>query len=135
LQQPGVVYESNQQTQKGQRRQGQRGQEMLKTLIQQLKIRICPLMDMSAWLLLIICALPLVAIDRAMIMTLIQWTAYSGALVGITIILTRIIFPQIRLTEYLDLAKSGNLASSIVVLAVSVIIGFIFLGVVLWSKT
>lgn len=92
-------------------------------------------MDMSAWLLLIICALPLVAIDRAMIMTLIQWTAYSGALVGITIILTRIIFPQIRLTEYLDLAKSGNLASSIVVLAVSVIIGFIFLGVVLWSKT
>lgn len=92
------------------------------------------MVDLSAWVLLLVCAVPLWIMDHSMLMTLIQWTAFAGALVGINIILTRIIFPQIDLSEFVTAAKEGSLPASIVVLAVAFVIGLTFLGVVVWAK-
>lgn len=99
-----------------------------------LKKRILPFFDLTAWLLFAVSLIPLAFIDRAMLLTLVQWTAYSLTLVGAAVGLSRLLFPTLDLSEFVAEARAGNLAAGLVVLAVAVILSFLFLGLVLWAK-
>lgn len=100
--------------------------------------RVSPFMDLTAWVLLSISIIPLLFIDVAMVVTLLQWTGFAIALAGITIIVTRLFFPQVDLTKWLAEARQapgeGRTAAAVVVAAVSFVMGCVFLGLVLWSK-
>lgn len=98
------------------------------------KARLAPFVDPSAWVLLLVSGVPLFFIDPAMLLTLVQWTAYGLALAGVTVVISRVIFPQIRLQEWLEVAARGNIAAGLVVAALIFMISMIFLGLVLWAK-
>ncbi|XAO53851.1 hypothetical protein [Pseudomonas phage Rocky] len=99
-----------------------------------LRKRLAPFFDMTAWVLLIASIVPLLLIDPAMVVTLAQWTAFALALAGITVVITRVVLPQVDLTEWLAHAREGSVAGGLVVLAVSLTVCFTFLGLVLWAK-
>jgi len=96
--------------------------------------RLAPFLDLTAWVLLIAAMVPLLLIDSPMVVTLAQWTAFALALAGITVVLTRVVLPQVDLSEWLGHARSGNVAAGLVVLAVALIVCFTFVGLVLWAK-
>lgn len=99
-----------------------------------LKSRLIPLGDLTAWTLLVLSVVPLLALSPSMIMTLVTWTAYGLALAGVSVMINRLLLPQVYLTEYLDEAKAGNVAAAIVVAAVLALLASVYLGLVLWAK-
>lgn len=108
--------------------------ELLTKLPARLRKRLVPFFDLTAWVLLIASIVPLLLIDTAMVVTLAQWTAFALALAGITVVITRVVLPQVDLSEWLGHARSGNVAAGLVVLAVALIVCFTFVGLVLWAK-
>lgn len=100
--------------------------------------RLAPFLDLTAWVLVLVSLVPLLLIDVAMVVTLIQWTAFGFALAGITVIITRVVFPQVDLSEWLrearDGPREGRTAAALIVLAVALVVCAIFLGLVLWAK-
>ena len=99
-----------------------------------LRKRLAPFLDLTAWVLLIASIVPLLMIDPAMVVTLAQWTAFALALAGATVVIVRVVLPQVDLSEWLGHARSGNVAAGLVVLAVALIVCFTFVGLVLWAK-
>ncbi len=113
------------------------------TFFARLRARLVPLMDLSAWLLLIL-AVPLMLVTApSMLASLVQWSVFGIALAGVAVALSRLIFPMIQLGEWLDMVKDGvnagngdNVMPAAVVVA-STMLTFVglFLGLVLWAKT
>lgn len=100
-----------------------------------LKKRLAPFVDMTAWVLVLVSLIPLWIIDNATALTLIQWTAYGLALAGISVVICRVVFPQIDLKVYLREAKDAeNIAAAIVVLGVCIFLSFVLLSLTLWAK-
>lgn len=99
-----------------------------------LRKRLAPFFDLTAWVLLVVSIVPLMFIDPAMVLTLAQWTALALALAALTVVIVRVVMPQVDLSEWLEHAKTGNVAAGLVVLAVAFVVCFIFLGIVLWAK-
>lgn len=106
----------------------------IKRIATRLKKRITPFFDLSAWVLLIVSAIPLAVIDRPMFDTLVQWTVFAIALAGISVVLCRLLLPQIDLTAYLAEAKKGSVSAAIVVFSVAFLLSALFMGLVLWAK-
>ncbi len=102
--------------------------------IARLRKRLAPFLDLTAWVLLIVSIVPLSLIDSAMVATLAQWTAFALALAGITVVITRVVLPQVDLSEWLALAREGSVAGGLVVFAVALIVCSVFVGLVLWAK-
>lgn len=102
--------------------------------LDRLKKRLAPLLDMTAWVLVVISVLPLLLIDPAMVLTLVQWTAFGLALAGISVVVSRMVLPQVDLTEWVGHAREGNVAAGLVVLGVALFVGLIILALVLWAK-
>lgn len=103
--------------------------------VHRLKKRLLPFLDMSFWVLTIISLVPLWFLDRAMILTLLQWCAFGLALAGVAVVLCRILLPQIDLTAYVREAEKGSVAAALVILGVTLMLSVIFLAMVLWAKT
>lgn len=106
-----------------------------------LRARVMPLFDMSAWVLLVVSCVPLYFINPAMLLTLAQWTAFALALGGIAVVLCRVLLPSVELGFWLDRARAlgdgtapGAIPAAIVVFGVLHLLGFLFLGLVLWAK-
>lgn len=99
-----------------------------------LRSRLLPLKDLSAWVLLILAAVPMALINPAMLLTLGTWTLYGLALAGIAVMLNRLVLPQVYLNEWLMRARQGNVAAGIVVAAILMLLGIFFLGLVIWAK-
>ena len=109
--------------------------QIASTFLGKLKARLIPLLDISAWVLLITSAVPMLLLNPAMVVTLITWTAYGIALAGISVMLNRLVLPQIKLDTFLrEALDNGNVAAGIVVAAVLLLLGIFFLGLVLWAK-
>lgn len=109
--------------------------QIASTFLGKLKARLIPLLDISAWVLLITSAVPMLLLNPAMVVTLITWTAYGIALAGISVMLNRLVLPQIKLDTFLrEALNNGNVAAGIVVAAVLLLLGIFFLGLVLWAK-
>lgn len=101
-----------------------------------LKARLLPLLDLSAWVLLVVACVPLYFINPAMLLTLAQWTAFALALGGIAVVLCRVLLPQVDLSNWLQRAAGvpNQIAAAIVVFGILNMLGMLFLGLVLWAK-
>lgn len=97
--------------------------------------RLAPFMDLTAIVLLAVSVIPLWLIDAAMLKTLLQWSGFVFSFAAISVVISRIVMPQVDLSEWVTRAKDGNLAAGLVVLAVAHFLGFILVGMVLWSRS
>lgn len=102
--------------------------------IERLKPRLRPFTDLTAWVLLIVSSVPLLFIDRAMFVTLIEWTLYAIALAGIAVFLSRVLLPHVRLSLWLQRAWEGDRAAAFVASSVIMFLAVIFIGVVIWAR-
>src|SRR5574343_1560243 len=103
-------------------------------LVERIMKRVRAFFDPTAWLLFAVSLIPLAFIDRAMLLTLVQWTAYSLTLVGAAVGLSRLLFPTLDLAAFVTEARKGSVAAGLVVRAVALTLGMLFLGRVLWAK-
>lgn len=108
----------------------------IKRLLARLKVRLLPFFDLSAWVLVIVALIPLFFIDRAMALTLVQWTLYGLALAGVAVVICRVVLPQIDLSEWVEYARdpNGPPGAHWIVVGVMVFLAITFLGLVLWAK-
>ncbi len=98
------------------------------------KNRLSALFDGSAWLLLALGALALGMIDWDLLLTLLRWSAVALCFCALTIVMSRLILPQIVLSEWLARARLGDPAAALVVASLLGFMGFLTLSVVLWAK-
>ena len=98
------------------------------------KTRLLPFLDLSAWVLVLVALIPLFFIDRAMAMTLIQWTLYGLALAGVSVVISRIVLPQLDLSEWVARARENDPGAPLIIFSIVLFLGLIFLGLVLWAK-
>lgn len=96
--------------------------------------RVMALFDKSSWLLIVLGTAVLALVDWRTALTLAQWGAGALAIGGLTIVVSRITFPHLRLTELLDKAKSGDVPAAMVVAALLLYCAIVFVGIVLWAK-
>lgn len=98
------------------------------------RARLSPFADPAMWLLFAVSAIPLAILDPAMLLTMVQWTLLGVLFMGVTILLSRIAFPQLSLDQLKKEAWEGNLGSAVIIAAVVLFMGLTFLGVVLWAR-
>lgn len=97
--------------------------------------RLAALGDKSALLLILPAVAALFFIDTPLIKTLVEWTLFGIALSGVTIVISRIAFPQIKLSDLVHAAhEDKNLAAGVVAAAVVLFVGIVFVALVLWAK-
>lgn len=98
--------------------------------------RVAPFADPGFWLLTIISMVPLFIIDRPMAATLMQWCAFFLALAGASIVVTRILLPQVDLSEWIARAwRDGDQrAAATVVQAVCILLSSVLIAMVLWAR-
>ena len=97
--------------------------------------RIKAFFDTSAWLLILPALLVLFWIDSAMALTLVQWAIFAPVLVGVAIVISRIVFPQIHLTDAVERAlHDKNGAAAAIVVGIIGFVAVIFLALVLWAR-
>ena len=95
--------------------------------------RVRALVDRSAWLLIVMGALILGATDYRLLMTLVQWTAFALVLAGVSIVVSRVVFPSVNLGELIERMRSGELPAAVVAAALLVFVGMLFNGIVQWA--
>lgn len=97
--------------------------------------RVSALFDKSALVLILPALLALYfLVDAAMVKTLVQWSVYGLVLAGITVIISRIMFPQIKLTELVEQAMQGNRAAGTIAGSLVIFVGVMMLALVIWAK-
>lgn len=99
-----------------------------------IKKRLVPFLDLSAWVLLLVALIPLFFIDRAMALTMVQWTLFGLALAGVSVVISRIVLPQLDLNEWVARARENDPGAPLVILSIVLFLGIVFLGLVLWAK-
>lgn len=92
------------------------------------------LFDQSAWLLMLPAAALLFWLDAAMMQTIVQWLLVAPILAGLTIIVTRLIFPQVSLSWLVAEVDQGNTAAGILAAALVLCVGIVFIGIALWAR-
>jgi hypothetical protein len=98
--------------------------------------RLAALIDQSAWLLMLPAAFFLWLADPAMMKTLLQWTSFALVIAGACVIISRVIFPHIELTELVERAvDSRNVAAGIVASAIILFVGILIHSLIYWAKT
>ena len=95
--------------------------------------RVRALVDRSAWLLIVMGALILGATDYQLLMTMVQWTAFALVLAGVSIVVSRVVFPSVNLGELIERMRSGELPAAVVAAALLVFVGMLFNGIVQWA--
>lgn len=99
-----------------------------------LAYRFKSLFDQGAWFLIVPAAYLLHDIDQAMFATVWQWLLVASVLAGLSIIVSRIVFPQVQIAWLVGEIKERNLAAGLLAAALVVFVGMIFLGLVLWAR-
>lgn len=92
------------------------------------------LADKSAWLMIAPCAIAIYFIDEAMFKTLIQWLLFAPILAGVAVIVSRIVFPQINLTDLVAEVKDGNVPAGILSGALVLFVALLVHALVTWAK-
>lgn len=100
--------------------------------------RLAPFADPGFWVLTLISLIPLFFIDRAMAVALLQWCAFFLALAGASIVICRVLLPQVDLSEWLMAAwnaeKADPRAAATVFMSVCILLSAVLLAMVLWAK-
>ncbi len=97
-------------------------------------LRIVAACDKTALLLIVPALLLLAYIDLPMFKTIIQWVIVAPVLAGIAVIVSRVIYVKVGLTDLIVRSRAGNTAAAIVAASLIFSIALIFMAVVLWSK-
>lgn len=103
-------------------------------MIENLKLQLKALTDKNGWLLIVIGLAAVGFSDLKMMLTLLQWAVFALVIAGLVIMVSRITFPQIRLTDLMERVKAGELPAALVVLGLLLFCGLLFIGTVLWAK-
>jgi len=98
------------------------------------RARLSPFADPAMWLLFAVSAIPLAILDPAMLLTMVQWTLLGVLFMGVTILLSRIAFPQLSVEDLMRETWRGNVGPALIVAALVLFVGLTFLGVVLWAR-
>lgn len=97
--------------------------------------RIGALADPSAWLLIAPALAALYAIDPSLAITFAQWSIFGLVLAGASVMISRIIFPQIDLRALVESVLSEkNTAAGLVAASVVFFVGVVMLSMVIWAK-
>lgn len=106
----------------------------IKIFIQRFR-RTRAMFDKSAWMLILPALLVVFFLDPALGKTLITWSAFGIAISGLSVIISRIIFPQFNLTALYDKAvERGSLPAALMASAIVVFVGIVMLALVIWAK-
>jgi hypothetical protein len=92
------------------------------------------LMDGSAWMMIIPCEALLHFIDPLDAKVMNVWLLRLPIIIGFVIILSRIFFPTVRVTELMADVKAGNVGSSIVIAGLMIFLGLLVLTATMWTK-
>ena len=92
-------------------------------------------LDGSAWMLIAPALAVLFFVDSSLARTMVEWSLFALVLAGVGIIVSRITFPQIVLSDLLDDARKGNTASALVAVAVIAFVAAVLLAMVMWAKS
>lgn len=95
-----------------------------------MKNRFLALFDTSGWMLGIIGAAVMFFLAPSSLIAFARAAAAATMIAGLVIFGTRIFFPQVKLTDLVERASKGNVASAIVAAALMIFCGMSFLGVV-----
>lgn len=106
----------------------------MKTWLNDILARVAPLVDRSALLLGAIGLSVLLVLDWRAALTLAQWSVFALVIGSIVIVISRVTFPQLKLSELVERVKAGDLPAALVVAALLVYCGLAFVGVALWAK-
>lgn len=90
--------------------------------------------DKSALFLILPCVAALFFIDPAMVKTLIQWLVFAPIIAGVAIMVSRVVFPQINLTELVKEVQLENKAAAILAGALVIFVGILVFSLVTWAK-
>ena len=97
--------------------------------------RIRAMFDKSAWLLIAPALIAIFFFDPALGQTLVTWSAFGVAISGISVIISRIIFPQFDLSALYDHAvERRNLAAALMASAIVLFVGIVMMAMVIWAK-
>lgn len=88
----------------------------------------------SVWLLILPAMLYLGYEDFELLETLLQWSAFALVLAGVSVVVSMVIFPQIKLTDLMDRTRKGDMAAAIVAGALLLFFGLLFYSMVFWAK-
>lgn len=104
------------------------------SILQPIVKRLRALIDKTALLMILPCLALLWFIDKAMVLTVVQWLLVAPMITGLAVIVSRMMFPQIELTVLLKEAHGGNRAAGIVVSGLLLFVGLLILSLVTWAK-
>ena len=94
-----------------------------------------PLYDFRAWLLLLVCfGIGILWVDPAATLGLAGYLSYAIGMWGAALMLSKILMPYIRLSEYAQSALDGNMAAALVVLARVLLLICIAISIMAWGK-
>jgi hypothetical protein len=97
--------------------------------------RVKALFDRSAWILILPALVAMYWIDRPMLATLIEWVIFAPILAGVAIFISRIIFPQIHLTEAVEQAiNERSLPAALIASSIVFFVGILFFALVVWAR-
>lgn len=91
--------------------------------------------DKSAWLLIAPALAIIFFLDPALGRTLLTWSAFGVAIAGVSVIISRIIFPQIDLSAMVrSVSDQRNTGAAIVVASVILFVALVMIALVMWAK-
>lgn len=106
----------------------------MKELWRRLRKRLAPFGDMTALVMAATGSATLFVFDRPTLLTIIPWMIVSMIMAAHSVVLTRLFLPQLDLSEWVRQAREGSVPAALVIVAISFLLGAVFVGVVLWSK-
>ena len=104
------------------------------SLYSKLLLTLRPLYDFRAWLLLLICLGVGMVVDPVATLGLAGYLAYVIGMWGAALMLSKILTPYIRMSDYADAALGGNMAAALVVLARVLLLICIAISIMAWGK-
>lgn len=88
----------------------------------------------SVWTLILPALVFLAFSDMALLLTLVQWSAFALVLAGVSIVVSMVIFPQIDLSDLIARTRKGDMAAAIVAGSLLLFFGLLFYSMVFWAK-
>lgn len=95
--------------------------------------RVTAVFDISAWVLIAIGAAWLFFSDVSLLGMMIRIGLFCSVIAGFVIVVSRIMFPQINLDDFVKDAREGKSGSATVVAAILISNAVMFLAMVIWS--
>jgi len=92
------------------------------------------LLDRAAWLLIVPVLVVLAVIDLAMVRTMVEWSLFAAVLAGFAIIISRVVFPQIKLGDLVNEARAGSAGAGLVAAGLLIFFGLLLLALAGWTK-